>query len=93
MEYYYSDIKRKEILSFETWMDHNLTYVWYLKNKQIREFPGSQWLGLPILTANGPGSILGRGTKIDHPPSPSSLYYVKVHVYLLETQVCPAPLF
>ena len=28
------------------------------------EFPGVQWLGLCAFTAEGPGSIPGRGTKI-----------------------------
>ena len=32
-----------------------------------REFPGGQWLGLFALTAEGPGSILGWGTKIHKP--------------------------
>ena len=32
-----------------------------------REFPGLQWLGLGAFTAEGLGSISGRGTKISQP--------------------------
>ena len=35
-----------------------------LKMSIIREFPGGQWLWLHALTAKGPGSISGQGTKI-----------------------------
>ena len=37
------------------------------KKKKVQgwgEFPGVQWLGLRALTAEGPGSVCGLGTKI-----------------------------
>ena len=41
-------------------------FVARIKNAEIEEFPGGQWLGLSALTAMGPGSIPGQETTISH---------------------------
>ena len=59
------EVRERQIL-------YDLTYMWNLKKKKVRDFPGGPVVKTLPPSAGGVGSIPGRGAKIPHALPPKN---------------------
>ena len=60
---------------------HSKEFIYSSRPKKnlLKEFPAGQWLGLQVLTAEDPGSVPGRGTKIPQDMQPKNIFWESYH--------------